>query len=207
MIETLRTVCAAGARQAGEAISTMTGLELTFTPPGVRTVPLDDVAGLLGGPEAAVVALHLEILGDGRGNLLIALSPSSAERLLDAMLPAAATREGGRLDDLTALDRSGLLEMGNILAAAYLGAVGACLGRRLIPSVPSLSIDMAGSVVECLLIDVTRGHDAALVVDTALRAAGEPLDARVLFLHEPAALPVLLRSLRRDASAGSTGGA
>ena len=46
------------------------------------------------------------------------------------------------------INASTLKEVGNILASAYLNALGSLLHMTLIPSVPLLAYDMAGAVVD-----------------------------------------------------------
>ena len=61
---------------------------------------------------------------------------------------------------------STLKEVGNILASAYLSALGNLLHKTLIPSVPLLAYDMAGAVVDYILIDLSKSSDLAMLVET-----------------------------------------
>lgn len=196
-MESLRQISDAGAQDAGSAISQITGLDFILSAPGVRALPVDDVPALLGGAEAAVVALHLSVFGDTRGNILIAMEPQSAGRLLDALLPGRAPTVPLKLRDLPEMEQSGLLEMGNILAGAYLSAVSRHLHRSLLASVPRLAIDMAGAVVDTLVIEASRGRDSALVIQTELLATGGDIIGHILFLPDPLTLPDVLKALRR----------
>jgi len=197
-LESLREASVAGAQHAGQAMSQLTGLALRFSVPTVRALPIDDVPALLGGDEAPVVALYLPIYGDGRGNILIAMTPDAAGRLLDALCPGRPPGPPAAPDRMPPLEQSGLLETGNILAAAYLTAVSRHVRLNLIPSLPHLAVDMAGSVVDYLLVEMTRGQDAALVIDTQLMQAGGDgrLSARLLMLPDPDTLPEVLAALR-----------
>jgi chemotaxis protein CheC len=194
----LQRISDAGAQDAGKAISQITGLDFIFSAPGVRTLPVDDVPALLGGEEAAVVAVHLAVYGDARGNILIALEPESAGRLLDALVPGRPPLVPARLHDIPEMERSGLLEMGNILAGAYLSAVSRRLQRSLLASVPRLAIDMAGAVMDTLVVDSSGGQDSALVIQTELRARAGDIIGHILFLPDPATLPEVLRMLGRS---------
>lgn len=206
-LETLRKVSASGADRAAQALSQLTGLELAFRVPDVRAMELDEVPRLLGGEEAAVVALHLAILGDTRGSILIALDPASAARLLGAIVPSQAEHLPLSPRQMTELELSGLLEMGNILGAAYLNALSHYIQKSLISSVPSLAVDMAGAVIDHLLIDVTRGQDRALVIETELKDRAGDVVARILLLPDPETLHdtlgALRQRLRQDHATGS----
>lgn len=193
-IESLRRAAAAGAGMASEAISLLTRLTMEPTAPRVRALPLHQVPETLGGPDAEMVAIHLAVEGAARGNLLIALAPDDARTLLSAMLPDQPLP--GALDALSELQQSGLLELGNVLAAAYLNAVSGLASARLVPSIPRLAIDMAGAVVDLLLVEMTHGHDAALVIQTEMSCPGSGVRLRILLLPDPATLPGVLTTLK-----------
>ena len=195
-LEALRRLSAAGAEQAVWAISVLTGIEVRSSDPGVRWIRIDEVPSLLGGGEATVVALHMEITGQARGSILIALEPECAGRLLDAICPGRVPGLPVSPGDLPALERSGLLETGNILGAAYLTAVSDMARVHFIPSVPHLAVDMAGALVDYLVVEQTEGRDSALLVDTRMQDEAGALRARILMLPDPGTLPAILQAIR-----------
>jgi chemotaxis protein CheC len=67
---------------------------------------------------------------------------------------------------LTELEVSALKEVGNILASAYLNALGELFSKTFIPSVPMLTLDMAGEVVDYLLDEAGEGEKVAIMIDT-----------------------------------------
>jgi chemotaxis protein CheC len=70
---------------------------------------------------------------------------------------------GGAL--LTELEISTLKEVGNILASAYLNALGERFRKTFIPSVPVFTLDSAGNVVDYLMDKEEKVHEA-LMIDT-----------------------------------------
>ena len=211
-LEALRRVSAAGAENAGLAISVLTGLNVRCSEPSVRSLQVDEVPALLGGDEAAVVAMHMAVTGgspsDPRGSILIALAPDCAGRLLDALCPGrtqgpppyapyAYGRGLAAPTDLSEMERSGLLETGNILAAAYLTAVSDKTRLNFVPSVPHLAVDMAGALIDYLVVELNEGRDSALLIDTRMQDASGELSARILMLPDPATLPDVLQALRQ----------
>jgi chemotaxis protein CheC len=190
-IDQLRKISVEGAYAAELALRQMTGVAVKLDVSRVQTVPFADVPALLGGPEAQVVGIHLKVYGECRANVLLALPPDSAHRILAVLFPGGS----GDLDRLTELEISGLTEMGNIVTCAYLNAMSAALGMSLVPSVPMLANDMAGAVVDVLLIEQGQRGDAALVVQTAI-ASGRDLTGQILMMPDPASLPRILEALR-----------
>jgi chemotaxis protein CheC len=199
-----RALSEAGARNAATALSQMIGRPVSLEVPWARMIGLTRVAALAGGPARVVCALALRVYGEARGNLLLVLEREQVPLLLDLLVrerPAAAPAP--RTAELTPLEESALLEVGNILAAAYLNAVSHLLGASLLPSIPALAIDLAGAVTDFLLIELAPVSDAALVLASEVREPGSGLRCGIFFLPDPAALAVLERAPRAGPSAGA----
>ncbi|HEY3176144.1 MAG TPA: chemotaxis protein CheC [Candidatus Polarisedimenticolia bacterium] len=189
----LRRASAAGARSAVAAISGMTGWTLERPVPKVRSLRPDDVTSLMGGAEIEMVGLRLGIRGEPRGELLIALQPASAHRILGALLPGAPPLAS--LEEMSPIEESALREAGNILGAAYLGALGSTFGRALIPTVPELAIDMAGALTDDLLVRTGRGAESTLVIEVEIGAKDHGPVAHLLHLPDSGCLPAMLAAL------------
>ncbi|HET6373424.1 MAG TPA: hypothetical protein VFG76_08955, partial [Candidatus Polarisedimenticolia bacterium] len=118
-LETLRLLARAGAEGASRALEEMTGLRVAFTEPRLGPVGVEDATRLIGDEQVEVVALLLDIVEDLPAALLITFAPDTARRLLAAMLPDA----GLPPDEIPEIHRSGLIEVGNVLGAAYANAL------------------------------------------------------------------------------------
>ena len=138
-----------------------------------------------------MVGIYLQMLGDARGNILIILPRESALKLLSRLLP----REKSEGTLLTELEISALKEVGNILASAYLNALGALMRKTLIPSVPVLSFDMAGAVIDYVLIELGEVGDLALMVETEFFGEDEKISGQFFLLPDPESLKVILTSI------------
>ena len=102
-----------------------------------------------------------------------------------------------------ALSISAMREIGNILTSAFLSAIGQLAGLSLIPSVPGYARDMAGSILDLVLIEFSRLEDTALVIETVFREAGEGIRGHFFLLPDPHTLEATLKAVER---AGSPGG-
>ena len=189
----LRQASRAGASLAAATISRMTGWPLDLSVPGVHAIPLDEVSRLIGDAQTEMVGLHLRIDGQARGDILIALSPATAHRILGALLPDLPARKS--LERMSEMEKSALREVGNILGAAYLGAIGSRMGRPLRPSAPELAIDMAGALLDDLLAQTARGAESALIIEIEMSAQGRQAAGHILHLPDPASLPGMLAAL------------
>lgn len=63
---------------------------------------------------------------------------------------------------------SALQELGNIVAGSYLCALSNLTNLNLLPTVPSLSIEMAGAVISAGLLELSKVGDFSIVIDTEL---------------------------------------
>jgi len=190
----------AGAHNAAIAMSQIIGRPLRLDVPWARTLPLEDVADLAGGASRVVCALSLKVYGDLRGHLLLLFSREQLPLLLDLVLPRPGKgppRAQG-LQGMDEMERSALLEIGNILGCAYLNALSRLLGVSLLPSIPGLALDMVGAVTDHLLIDLASVSDTAVVLASGVKEPASGLRGEIFFLPHPDSLGVLGRAHERE---------
>jgi chemotaxis protein CheC len=150
------------------------------------------VPELLGGSERVVIGITLQVLGDARGNILLIFPEKSARQLLARLLRRKETEL-----ELNEISGSTLKEVGNILASAYLNALGSLLHMTLIPSIPLLAHDMAGAVVDHVLIELSMAGDLALMVDTEFQGDSptqETIKGHFFLLPDPLSLDLVLKA-------------
>ena len=94
------------------------------------------------------------------------------------------------------MEQSGLKEVGNILSSAYLNALSDFMGMMLVPSVPSLVIDLCGAVLTSTYLNF--GYAARLRV---LRRNRVP--ARGSHHHTSPATSCCCRTWRRSGSSST----
>ena len=150
-----------GMGHAATALSQMIGHPVKLRVPHVTITKISQVPEYLGGAEKMMVGITLQVLGDARGSILLLFPQESAHRLLCNL-----TGDQGKVLIMNEVTISALKEVGNILASAYLSALGSMLHKTLIPSVPLLAYDMAGAVVDYVLIDLSKSSDLAMLVET-----------------------------------------
>ena len=192
-LDALREVGNIGAGHAATALSQFLGEVVSLEIPQVRTLELRQIPDALGGAEHVIVGIHLKVLGEVRGNLLLTLSTGAAEVLLE--------RVGvGKVDlhDPPEMAASALRELGNILASTYLNAVSQVLHMSLVPSVPGLAVDMAGAVVDFLLIELAGVTDETTVLETAFQEVHGKVRGRIFLLPAPSALGRLVEGIRQQ---------
>lgn len=189
-LDALKEVSTIGMGHAATALSQLVGETIYLRVPRVTVTDIAQVPELIGGAEREVVGITLRVLGDARGNILLVFPSESAQRLLACLL-----RQGETTAVLDELGASTLKEVGNILASAYLNALGSLLHMTLIPSVPMLAWDMAGAVVDHVLIELSQAGDLALMVETefyGVTSGTDRIRGHFFLLPDPASLGFIL---------------
>jgi chemotaxis protein CheC len=196
-LDALRELSSIGMGHAATALSQILDQRIDLKVPKVSVTAIDAVPAHLGGAESLMVGITLQILGDARGSIMLLFPQESACRLLSCLL-----RREERALVMNELNVSALKEVGNILASAYLSAIGNLLRKTLIPSVPLLAYDMAGAVVDYVLIDLSQGGDVALMVETDFHAASgadDSIRGHFFLLPDPRTLDIFLTALKAPA--------
>jgi chemotaxis protein CheC len=192
-LDALREVANIGAGHAATALSQMTGLRIDVAVPRLQVTPLQELPDALGEPDQAVAAVVIHILGDLTGRTILVLPIDSARRLAEILLSQSV----GSVQEFGEMERSALMEAGNILSAAHMNALSDFLGMMLLPSVPQLSVDAVGAVVGKIINERPMGGDLAISIETrfALRNT-EPVVGQFLFIPDLASLQVVFDALR-----------
>jgi chemotaxis protein CheC len=134
------------------------------------------------------------MLGDLTGRTLLVFPKPTVMRLAELML----RRPVGSSVALGELEASAIKEAGNILSGAYMNALSDFLGMLLLPSPPSLVIDMSNNVLAGAFRDLAADPESILCVESEfmLTEMRQTLRGFFLLLPDLASLQVMLRALR-----------
>jgi chemotaxis protein CheC len=193
-LDALREVANIGAGHAATALSQMTGGTIMISVPQINIARLEDVPPQISGPEEPVAAVLMNMLGDLTGRTLLVFPKPTAMRLSELMLrrPAGSSRELGELE------QSAIKEAGNILSGAYMNALSDFMGLMLLPSPPSLAIDMSSAVLTTAYLQFGTDRDYVFCVESEfyMQDLAEKLRGFFLLLPDFASLQAILRAVR-----------
>jgi len=160
--DALREVANIGAGHAATALSQLTNRTIMISVPQVNIARIEEVPEVLGKPDDVIAAVLMHMMGDLTGRTLVVFPEPSARTLCDILLrkPFGTTKAFG------AMEQSGLKEVGNILSSAYLNALSDFMGMMLVPSVPSLAIDLCGAVLTSTFMNFGFDRDYIFCVET-----------------------------------------
>jgi chemotaxis protein CheC len=193
-LDAMREVANIGAGHAATALSQMTNRTIMITVPRVNVRPLEEACDTVGTPDEIIAAILMHMMGDLTGRALLLFPQSSARTLCDFLL----RRELGTTQEFHEMEQSALKEAGNILASAYLNALSDFMGMMLVPSVPSLVIDLSGAVLTSAHLNFGHDRDYAFCVETSFRVEGttEPMGGHFLLLPDMASLRSIFDAIR-----------
>jgi chemotaxis protein CheC len=191
--DALKEMANIGAGHAATALSQLTNRRIMIDVPKVELCTIEEAASAVGdgGVTAAVL---MQVLGDLTGRSLLLFEKSLALQLADMLLG----REPRTTKVFAELEQSALKETANILTGAYLNGLADMLGLMLIPSVPSLAIDLSAAILSSAYLDFAYEQGHVIILDTRFRF--EPGDSSMsghfVLLPDPASLEVILKATR-----------
>jgi chemotaxis protein CheC len=189
-ISALKEVGNIGAGNAAIALSQMVEKKVDLSVPKATLVSLTGVPDLVGGPETTVAGVYLTIAGDCSGSILLLLEKESANSLASLMVP-----EDLDAPDINVVKRSALQETGSILSGAYLSALGQLTGLFFKPSVPGFAMDMAGAIMDYVLVDLGATEEQVLVVETDFQVSGVKILGHLILFPDLGTLATILERL------------
>ena len=193
-LDALREVANIGAGHAATALSQMTGSTIMISVPTINIASLEDVPTQISEPEEPIAAVLMHMLGDLTGRTLLVFPRPTAMRLAELML----RRPAGTSQDMGPLEQSAIKEAGNILSGAYMNALSEFMGLMLLPSPPSLAVDMSSAILSTAFLQFGTDRDHVFYVESQffLQEQNEHLRGFFLLLPDLASLQAILRAVR-----------
>lgn len=165
-VDALREVANIGSGYAATSLTQLSGRMIMIDVPAVSSATVTNVARRIAGSNSRVVAISMQMLGDLTGHTLFVLSEPEACLLCDMLL----NRTPGESSIHGDMERSSLLEAGNIMAGSFLNAISGMLGKALLPSVPTVSIKHPDKVAS----STCQKDEEVLVVETSFKFDESP---------------------------------
>ncbi|HTL32451.1 MAG TPA: chemotaxis protein CheC [Kofleriaceae bacterium] len=192
-LDALREVANIGAGHAATALSQMIGETIMISVPTISVSRLEDVPPQVGEPDQPVAAVLMHMLGDLTGRTLLVFPRRTAMRLASLLL-----RRTLPTDEFSEMQQSAIKEAGNILSSAYMNALSDFMGMMLLPSPPSLAIDMSTAVLTSAYLQFSDDRDFVFCVESEflMNDSAERLKGYFLLLPDAASLQAILKAIR-----------
>jgi len=161
--DVLKEIGNIGAGNATTALAQMLQCKVDMKVPQVKLLDFNEAGAAIGGEEQIMAGVYLLVEGDITGSMMFLLEEKAAHTLVAKLMQMPVPEEMGSFSDM---ELSALKEIGNIIVASYLNSLSALTNLVIMPSVPDLSIDMAGAILSVPAIEFGEIGDKILMIQT-----------------------------------------
>ncbi len=168
-----------GTAHAATTLSTMLSTYINICVPNIVLVNLGNLQQHLDDVTSVIVLFKIQGQVTNDGYLFVHLPTESTIRMTNIML--------GKTDidrELDEMDLSAVTEIGNIMTSSFLDACATMLNIIMLPSPPSLVVDMPHAAVQTLIAsqELEEEIDKVVLFKTELTCAEHAIQANILLL-------------------------
>lgn len=190
-IDTLREIGSIGTGNAASALSAMLNRSVRITLPEVRIQGYNEAIEWIGGPEAITAGVLVRISGQING---IMLAVQSLE-FVNLILGATLDKQIQNYEELYELERSALVEVGNIMISTFINALTGLADISVELTVPSMTVDMQGAILAVPMAEYGGQTDYLMTIGGNFICDGKEVPCRLLLSPDIRSLNFLLRKL------------
>jgi len=150
-----------GAGNATTALAQMLQCKVDMKVPQVKLLEFQELGELMGGEEKIMAGIYLCVEGDITGSIMFLLAKDAARHLVSKLMGMEIQGE-----EFGEMETSALKEIGNIITGAYLNSLSTITNLKIYPSIPALTIDMAGAILSVPAIEFGTLGDKILLIQT-----------------------------------------
>ena len=159
--DVLRELGTIGAGNATTALAQMMQCKVDMAVPKVQLLEFRELGEAMVGEETVMAGIYLGIEGDIKGSIMFLLEKAAAKHLVGKLMGMES--EG---DEFSEMEFSALKEVGNIITGSYLNSLSSITNLAIYPSVPDLTVDMAGAILSVPAIEFAALGDRMLMIQT-----------------------------------------
>lgn len=190
-IDTLREIGSIGTGTAATALSEMLNQKIRITLPEVRIMGYNEAIDWIGGPEAITAGVLVRISGQMNGIMLSVQPLEFVNLVLNSML----SEEIKDYEDLGELERSALVEVGNIMISTFINALSDLAGITMEMTIPSLTVDMQGAILTVPMAEYGGQTDYLMTIGGNFVCNDKEVPCRLIMSPDVRSLNFLLRKL------------
>ena len=159
--DVLKEIGNIGAGNATTALAQLMQCKVDMSVPQVKLLEFKEMGEMMGGEEVIMAGIYLGIEGDITGSIMFLLEKQTARHLVDKLMGMEVAGE-----EFSEMEFSALKELGNIITGAYLNSLSTLTNLVIYPSVPDLTVDMAGAILSVPAIQFGELGDKMLLIQT-----------------------------------------
>ena len=189
-LDTLKEIGNIGSAHAATSLSMLLQRRIDMSVPKIWAASFEEVVGVIGHLDVPQAVIYVKVEGDAPGKAVFFFPLHSAETVIQLLLQTDNPM------DLFAdeMAQSALKEVGNIMVSSFIIALTEFSKIPLQPSVPALAVDMAGAILDAILLEEGVLDENVLLIETQLSGIPQ-IEGQFLFLPEDGSLKKLLGAL------------
>lgn len=190
-LDTIREMGSIGMGNAATALSSMLGCEVRIDLPEVRIMGYNEAIDWIGGPEVITAGVLVHMSGELNGIMLSVQQMEFVNLVLERMIGQTVEN----YEELTELDSSALVEVGNIMISTFINALCnlADISTRL--TVPAFGVDMQGAILAVPMAAFGGQSDYIMTIGANFICGGREVPSRLLLSPDIRSLNFLLKKL------------
>lgn len=193
-IDCLQEIGNIGSGNAVSSLSAMLGKPVTMHVPTISVLDYQAIIDKVGGPEKIMTAILVSFKGDIKGMMMFLLENAFAQIVVNTFMGKDHI-DVIKMDDA---DSSAVKEMGNIMAGAYLSALGAMAEFTIAMDPPSMTVDMMGALMSAPMTTLTEVGDKVLFIDEGIKVDFVNIESNIILIPEMESLEILMKKLGVD---------
>lgn len=190
-LDTLREVGSIGTGNAATALSQMLNRSVRITLPEVRIMGYNEAIEWIGGPEEITAGVLVKLSGHISG---IMLSVQQLE-FVNLVLNSIMQKKIEDYSQLTELENSALVEVGNIMISTFINALSGLAAIDVNLTVPAFTVDMQGAILAVPMAEYGGQSDYIMTIGGNFVCDNKQVPCRLLLSPDIRSLNYLLRKL------------
>jgi chemotaxis protein CheC len=159
----LNEIANIGTGHAARALATVCGRDFLISVPQVRPITFDRFHEMIDNVDDTHAVIYMAVDGDFNGRMAFFLDWPSCQALWTMLLGSAPDTA----DELTELEWSSVVEVGNIINGSFLSAFTDVTGLFSNATPPMLAVDSFGSILGSIAAEASE-QSVALFIETKL---------------------------------------
>jgi chemotaxis protein CheC len=174
----VREITNIGLGHATKALSDMTGRAFTMSVPDIESLTLEEVPEMLGGSEYQAAGIYMPIGGDFTGHIAFLMSWPCAQALW-RMVRGSGPQSSLEVSEM---DASAMLEIGNVLIGSFLNALSDSAGLSMVATPPYLAVEMSSAILDSIVCEASIGEHVALALRTQIHDTEGAMEGFFVFI-------------------------
>lgn len=190
-LDVVKEIGSIGAGNAATSLSQVIGKEIRMTVPSVSILGYNEAVHNLGDPEEVVAGVLVQMSGEINGIMLYLLKLD----FVNAMLESVFSRRLDDFSEMTEIENSALVEIGNIMISSYVNAMSKLVNLSVNLSVPDIAVNMLGGILSVPMAALGYESDKLMTINGRFICDNQEMYSNLLMLPDVKSMNTLFEKL------------